>query len=81
MKIDDAEKMAEEYLLGKEKLGIKEVHVMGTKYAQVEGHWTYVVSGWVKFKDHEEIDDFEVGIDESVKDIRSWRVFPRRPRD
>jgi hypothetical protein len=77
MKIDDAEKKAEEYLLGKEKLNIKEVHVTGTKFELQVNSWTYVVSGWVKHKDGRE-GDFEVGIDENVQNIRSWRISPRK---
>jgi len=77
MKIDDAEKKAEQYLLGKEKVNIKEVHVTGTKFELVGNTWTYVVSGWVKHKD-DGIGDFEVGVDEKGENITSWKVSPRK---
>jgi len=77
MKIDDAEKKAEQYLLGKGGLNIKEVHVRGAKFELVGNNWTYVVSGWVKHKD-ESIGDFEVGIDEKGDDITSWKISQRK---
>jgi hypothetical protein len=78
MNIDDAEKKAEQYLLGKEKLNIKEVHVTSAKFEVVANNWTYVVSGWVTHKDQTR-GDFEVGIDESGQNIRSWSISPRKP--